>query len=193
MAGTTNFVQVDTGKKNIMDDTTYGANSQRLNGFALDDLVPSVLLNKMLYQPTTFCAAMGQMLANKGYSTSDSDINALATALAVLLTQADFAFVTKIVSIPWSATPVFDASQSWQFYMLLTGNVTSSTLSNTSPGQKITFCWQQDSVGNRTIVYPSNVHSWGAPMPTANYVTTQVFEVLPSGILYPASPPASGV
>lgn len=189
----TNFIPFNPGKSNQEDDPTYAADGQRMNGLQLDDLVPSRLLNKVLYQASVFDAAMGMMLANKGYSTSDASVNALATALAVLLTQADLAFITKILTVPWSATPTFDASQSWQFYMLLTGNITSSSLINVSPGQKITFVWQQDSVGNRAVAYPAIVHGWGAPMPNSNYVTIQVFEVLPSGLLFPASPPASGV
>jgi len=187
----TNFLQIDNPKHNIMDDATYQANTQRQNGVQVNDLIPSIWFNKALYQSSTFVAALCQMLAANGISTSDADINALAATLAVLLPKTNLANVLQ--TVPWSPTPTFDASQAWQFFMLLTGNVTSSSLINVSQGQKITFCWAQDTVGNHTVVYPPNVHGWAAPFLQASYTTTQVFEVYPNGSLYPVSPPASGV
>jgi hypothetical protein len=43
-----------------------------------------------MHQAAIMAAALGQMLASKGYSTSDVNQNALASVLANLITNADF-------------------------------------------------------------------------------------------------------
>ena len=66
--------------------------------------------------------------------------------------------------VTFSATPTFAAtSQDQLFTMLLTGNVTGSTLTMTSlpTPSLITFELTQDATGGRTFVWPSNV--LGAP------------------------------
>jgi hypothetical protein len=64
----------------------------------------------------------------------------------------------RAVTIAFSATPVFDASQGNTFEIALTGNVTSSTLINTTPGQRLKFLIKQDAVGGRTFVPPAGVN-----------------------------------
>lgn len=63
----------------------------------------------------------------------------------------------NILNVAFSATPVFDASLSNSFYLILSGNVTSSTIVNQYPGQRITFVIQQDGSGGHTFVWPGNV------------------------------------
>jgi len=62
-----------------------------------------------------------------------------------------------INEVPYSATPVFDASLGDIQIITLTGNVTSSTLINAVQGQNISFFISQDAVGGRTFAWPSNV------------------------------------
>lgn len=63
----------------------------------------------------------------------------------------------SIVTVTYSATPTFDASLGDIFKITLTGNVTSSTLSNLTAGQRITIIVIQDATGGRTFVWPTNV------------------------------------
>lgn len=60
-------------------------------------------------------------------------------------------------TVTFSATPTFDASLGNTQKITLTGNVTSSTLSNASAGQEINFIVCQDATGGRTFVWPANV------------------------------------
>jgi hypothetical protein len=63
----------------------------------------------------------------------------------------------SVSSVSYSATPVFDASTADSFYITLTGNVTSSTLTNLSAGRTIAFKIIQDGTGGRSFVWPTNV------------------------------------
>jgi hypothetical protein len=69
----------------------------------------------------------------------------------------DQAVVSGVNSVTFSATPVFDASLGNTQEIFLTGNVTSSTLTNTTLGQSINFVICQDGTGGRTFTWPSNV------------------------------------
>lgn len=65
--------------------------------------------------------------------------------------------VSPQTTVTFSNSPTFDASQGNSFKITLTGNVTSSTLSNAIAGQFITFEIIQDSSGNHTFIWPANV------------------------------------
>src|SRR5207249_3173067 len=56
-------------------------------------------------------------------------------------------FNTPITALSFSATPAFDAGSANGFTMVLTGNVTSSTLTNAKAGQLLAFRLCQDSTG----------------------------------------------
>lgn len=60
-------------------------------------------------------------------------------------------------TVSYSATPTFDASLGGTQQITLTGNVSSSTLSNVIAGQTITFKIKQDGTGGRSFVWPTNV------------------------------------
>lgn len=62
-----------------------------------------------------------------------------------------------VAAVEYSATPTFDASTADAFYITLTGNVTSSTLSNIAAGRTVAFKITQDSTGGRSFVWPTNV------------------------------------
>ena len=64
---------------------------------------------------------------------------------------------TLVNTVTFSATPTFDASLGNTQKITLTGNVTSSTLSNAATGQTINFVICQDGTGSRTFVWPTNV------------------------------------
>ena len=56
----------------------------------------------------------------------------------------------------FSATPTFNAAVADIFDITLTGNVTSSTISNATTGDMITIILRQDGTGGRTFVWPSD-------------------------------------
>jgi parallel beta-helix repeat protein len=65
--------------------------------------------------------------------------------------------ISGVNTVTFSATPTFDASLGNTQKITLTGNVTSSTLSNATTGQTINFLICQDATGGRTFVWPTNV------------------------------------
>lgn len=80
-----------------------------------------------------------------------------------------------LVSVAFSATPTFDASAGKSFSIALTGDVTSSTVSNPTPGEVITFIIAQDATGSRGFVWPSNFKGASAIGPEANSFSVQSF------------------
>lgn len=90
------------------------------------------------------------------------------------------------IIVPFSTTPVFDASQGNRFDITLTGNMISSTLINTFDGQIIIFDIIMDIIGNRTFVYPGNVLNGQSPDPTSNARSIQMFQKIGNNF-YPIS------
>ena len=87
--GSNNFLQWNPSQINQESDATYSTEVMRTGG-AISGIYPSEIANKLYYQCSTMVAAIGQMMANKGYTISDADIAVLITALANILTKADF-------------------------------------------------------------------------------------------------------
>jgi hypothetical protein len=83
--------------------------------------------------------------------------------------------VSGLNSVTFSTTPTFDASLGNTQKITLTGNVSSSTLSNASAGEQIMFITCQDSTGNRTFAWPSNVKGGMTIGSTASKCSTQGF------------------
>ena len=88
MAGSNNFMQHNPNKTNQDSDAAYLDDVFRANGI-ISGIIPSVFLNKALFQATTMAAALGQALANKGYTISDAVLADLITALSDIVTLAD--------------------------------------------------------------------------------------------------------
>ena len=62
-----------------------------------------------------------------------------------------------LVSVTFSTTPDFDAGLGNLLKLTLTGNVTSSTISNPTSGEQILLLLCQDATGSRTMAWPSNL------------------------------------
>ena len=90
-----------------------------------------------------------------------------------------------IQTVPYSATPVFNAASLGGFEIVLTGNVTSSSLINAVSGQILVFHIVQDSVGGRTFTWPANVLNAQGPDPSSNSRSVQAFQCAPNGNFYP--------
>lgn len=93
-------------------------------------------------------------------------------------------------TVSFSATPVFDLSLG-DIKITLTGNVTSSTISNGIANQIITVYICQDATGARTFVYPT-AFKGGLPIvaATASTCSSQIFKS-PDGTTFYAQ--SSGV
>lgn len=171
---TTNFLQFNPGAINQETDPEYAGDSQRAGGYGTDSIVPSPLLNKFSYQASTFIAAFGQMMANKGFSTSDADAGVLAAVLANLLTTADQ--IQKYQTLAYSPTPAFNLRSATAYQMTLSGNVNSSTYAGSPvPGQIYVFVWIQDGVGGRTVSLPPSTYGVIQPDPAPGSVSLQAF------------------
>lgn len=83
----------------------------------------------------------------------------------------------SVNTVSYSATPTFNAALGNSQVITLTGNVTSSTLSNAVAGQTIAFKIIQDGTGGRSFVWPTNVLGGMAidGSSAAGEIATQVF------------------
>lgn len=79
--------------------------------------------------------------------------------------------------VAFSATPTFtcNAAGASSFYVTLTGNVTSSTVTQCSTGQIITWEFCQDGAGTHTVAAPTNVLNFVPVDTTAHHCSTQTF------------------
>jgi len=91
---------------------------------------------------------------------------------ARLMVPADF---PGQVVTTFSATPVFDASTGTSFKITLTGDVTSSSVTNPTAGERIAFIVTQDATGSRLFTWPTNFKGASAIAPDASFTTVQEF------------------
>lgn len=173
---TNNFLQWNPNQANQETDSQYNADSQRSGGAPVGVIFPSALANKLFYQLATMVAAMASYLVAQGQNAQDGNLATLAANIqAAIATQ--IANFPSVVSVPFSSTPTFNAASGTTFEITLTGNVTSSTLSNVFAGQRITFIIHQDATGSRTFVFPTNVLSSGTIDPGVSNTSVQEFIV----------------
>jgi len=122
-----------------------------------------LLLLTCLLLLATILWAQGEFKARKIVSSTALELQAGGTNQNITLTPSGTGVVsarnlaTNINTVTFSATPAFDASLGNTQKITLTGNVTSSTLSNATAGQSINFLICQDGTGSRTFVWPTNV------------------------------------
>ncbi len=79
------------------------------------------------------------------------------------------------LTVPYSATPVFDLSVATAFKITLTGNVTNQTFPNVLAGQTITITICQDPAGNHTFAWAARVHGGFGVGLIASKCSTQDF------------------
>ncbi len=108
------------------------------------------------------------------------------TAAAMAQIKLD-AFQRGVNTVSFSATPAFDLSLGDQL-IVLTGNVTSSTLTNLLPGNRVTFCIEQDASGGHTFVWPAAVKGGMAIGTTLSKANLQEFWSPDGTTLYALNP-----
>lgn len=170
MAGATNFLQWNPTQNNQETDAQYQADSQRVGGAPVGTPWPSRTANKALYQVSTGVAALMQMMANKGFTVSDTNFGTLASVLAAIQTTADKKTPYQIVS--YSPSVTLNAATTSAFQINLAGNC-SITISGGASGDTILLILIQDATGNRTInvasMFPGTVVE--QPNPANNIAT----------------------
>ena len=95
-----------------------------------------------------------------------------------------------VKAVAFSATPVFDPTLFAfpTFTMTLTGDVTSSTCANGTPGQIATFVITQDGTGGHAFAYPAIFQGESNVDNSANAVTVQSFVCITSSSWRARSP-----
>lgn len=87
MAGSSNFLQFNPNKNNQSTDASYSGSTYRSGGIpAAPSAAPSDVHNKLFYQTTTMAAALAQVMANRGLTVSDADLNSLIAVLDKIIT-----------------------------------------------------------------------------------------------------------
>jgi hypothetical protein len=185
MAGTTNFQQFNPTQANQESDAAYTADSTRSNGAGVGAIFPSNCANKLFYQTSTGVAALMQMLANKGFSTNDSNLAVLAGALSCLLTTADIK--PAMAYAPFSPSIILDASLANGWEIVLTAN-TSITIISIVAYQPITLAFSQDGVGGHSVTFTNTLHGLGAVDGGATGHSQQTFMVLSDLALHATGP-----
>ena len=142
---TTNFKIFDENKQNIMSDSDYNSNTQRLNGVQ-QGIASSSLQNKALFQSSLMAYALAQLMVTNGYNANDS--SAVSTFSSNLLNS----IVSKVND---KAT-----SQEAIAHTLDTKYLTPACLADlyTSLGTKFTcecgsFVGQGHSGGTQTVTF----------------------------------------
>ena len=172
---TTNLLQWNPTAANQENDAAYLADSQRAGGATNPAIFEAQLANKAYFQWSTFLTALFTAFANKGFTTSDSNLPTLTAQCANFLTTADL--LPAVVNVPYAATVTLNAATANGFYLqTLTGNLTIAAVTGASAGQLIALYYQQDSVGGRTVTFPSDFVGAVQPDPAANAVSVQVFD-----------------
>ena len=153
------YLPVATGAGNNADSQAnfQGSSYQEL-GF-VNGIAQPYQANKIMRQSSMIAAAVANFISNELNINvlDDGNLATLITNLTAAIVAAAKGGTTGIVSVPFSATPVFDASQGTKFEIVLTGAVTSSMLINVTPGQRLEFIVKQDGTGGHPFAPPANL------------------------------------
>jgi hypothetical protein len=186
--GSTNFQFFNPTETNQETDAEWLADSIRAGGVAVDDILPSPFLNKLWYQANNGVTALMTMMANKGFTTLDTNLATLTAVLANLLTTADVPLGLQVLS--WSPTLALDASRYAGFQVTL-GGVTSVSITGQAAGALIALLWVQDGTGGRTVTFSGSFSGAAQPDPTPGVTSCQLFKVNAALILEALTPAVS--
>jgi hypothetical protein len=186
MPPTSNFLQFNPGAANQESDATYLADAQRLGGFASQQLLPAVLLNKIIFQCAQFIYAFTQMKLAKGYSMMDTNAGTLQGQLANVRTNADERALLTVQA--FNANPVFDFTNTDAIQITMNGNITP-TFAGLGAGRRARLILIQDGIGGRTVAYPGTMGTiFSQPDGTAGSTNIQEIQVTSDSVLHPAGP-----
>jgi len=121
-----------------------------------------------------YTAAASGGLSERVRINSAGNVGVGTTSPALQL-QVSKAMGAAVNSVSFSATPTFDASKGNTQTVTLTGQVTSSTLSNCQAGQWLVFDIIGDGNSGHTFAWPSYVHGGGTIDTGSGHHNRQMF------------------
>lgn len=205
------FSTADVGGQIIVTLENYGANIPRVSGAGILDKpqvtitadgngnIPintkiwgnDVITPSGTYYVVTLLSSLGVLVQSQAYvwnGTLTVDLGSAAPLNPIPPPTIPQLFIV----VPFSATPVFNAGLGYPFQVTfqitLTGNVTSSTLTNAGIGQTIGFEIVQDGTGSRTFSWPTNVANPSTVDPGAGVTTAQWFNMNNANRAIPMGP-----
>jgi hypothetical protein len=191
---TTNAQQFNPSQNNQLTDAAYATDSTRVNGAGVDAIWPSDSANKTLYQTSTYVTALGQMMANKGFTNSDANLAALTTVMSNILMTSDLP--NQLLLVNYAPVVDVNAAVYTGFEFLLNGGNMVINVGGLKPGQLLVFMYVQDSVGGRTVTVQTagGVGFALQPDPTPGIASIQVLVSDATGaFLHSASPMISSL
>jgi hypothetical protein len=188
MPNVVDYLPVATAAGAVVDSqANFAGSGYQLEGFQ-DGIAEPAEVNKVWRQSSMIGNAVATFISNMLNISVLDDGNSpslIANLTAAVIAAAQG--VSRLVLVPYSATPVFDASLGSGFEITLTGNVSSSSIVNLIPGQRLIFVVKQDGTGGRTFVPPSSVPM--SPISTtAGKTNIQAFLVDLSSNIYQDTP-----
>ena len=72
----TNFLQFDVNQQNMLNDTEYNSDAQRISGVS-EGIARSQLYNKTLFQSSTMVKALADLMVDGGQNVMDNNLTAL--------------------------------------------------------------------------------------------------------------------
>jgi hypothetical protein len=176
---TVDYLPIATSANATVDtQANFDGSGYQLNGFQAGIADPAQV-NKAWRQGSMGTAVVANFVANiLGINIlDDGNLEEFVANFTAAVAASASGIVNGIVLVPFSTTPVFNAALGTTFEITLTGNVTSSSIENFLPGQRIKFILHQDSVGERAFVPPTNVPMSPIPPSAPNITSMQNFFV----------------
>ncbi len=157
---TSNIKLFDENKANLLTDTEYGTNTQRLNGVQ-SGVASSKLNNKAMYQVSLVAYAIGQLMAANGKDAND------ANAVSTFVANMDATLVQKVKDIASSAEAIAGVNNS-HFMTPYTTKAAIVNFYNTTIKEEIedlqaAVPWTKEYVGELTKTTTSIPFITGVP------------------------------
>lgn len=185
----TNAQQWNPTSANQETDAQYTSDAQRIGGASNPSEFNATLANKLFYQLTTYVAALGTMLANKGISNADTSLSALVTAMSNIVTTADIR--ANLQSVAYASTLTLNAGSYLGFQIALAGNISSLGITGQQAGDIIVLMFLQNGTGGNTVTFSSSFSGAVHPDPAPNVLSVQAFKVNATLTLEPIGPNVS--
>lgn len=182
---TVEYLPVATGTgANVDSQVDFNESGYQVVGFTAG-LAKSAQCNKVWRQSSMIGNAVATFIANTlGINVLDDGNSAnLIANLTSAISASASGIVNGIIEVPFSATPVFNAALGSSFEIGLTGSVTSSTIENLVPGQRIKIIVVQDATGNHPFVPPTNLPMSPVSLAADSISMQNFFVVLGGSIL----------
>lgn len=171
------------GGANVQIQADYAGSGPQLVGVVAGKAA-SAVNNKMVRQSSMMASALAHFISVQlggADVADDGDLTALIALLTAAISIGAQAGLNAIVTVPFAAAMPFDASQGRNFETLLTGNNTSATLINLTPGSRISLQFKQDGTGGRVFTPPASLASMPLPNLDPNTTTNYLYFIDSTG------------